>query len=288
MRSHVCNMCNKRLSSYHSLWRHKRNNICRKGEGSHIPIPAKIRENKEELNRILNTCDSPATTKNQELDSDSEKEDSDTEGDVDDDALWEKFAMSCNRGGIDILERLKDIIDLYIWSQNDELFDTIMDDMMRAKNLGYSSADASDFAVYKNKTAIIDAVEICDDEDVDVFWCVLSHRDVQDGCLWFTGEDCYCDECKGTSLLTKVAVFVKMFYAMAHDEIIQKIVKEGDITESIQRHREEILDQYRQAQNLIEAFGIIDDPDRPKFRGKTDSDNEPHGSGMYLNPYTVQ
>ena len=28
-KSYVCDTCNKKLSSYHSLWRHKLNNICR-------------------------------------------------------------------------------------------------------------------------------------------------------------------------------------------------------------------------------------------------------------------
>ena len=29
---HACNICNKKLSSYYSLWRHKRNGICQEGD----------------------------------------------------------------------------------------------------------------------------------------------------------------------------------------------------------------------------------------------------------------
>ena len=318
MRSHVCNNCNKRLSSYHSLWRHKRNAIC-KGKGIDIPIPSKF-SGKEKLSRILdgvtikkkelNNDDSdtesdkeddvhgfnlPIITENQkelEIDSDSEKDEetsSDDENEADDVFLWEKFIMSCNK---EFFQWLEEIIKLYIWSQKDELFERLIADVTSFKNLGYTSPDASDYAVYKNVKDIMEAVKDCEDSQKDVFWCALANRDIQIGCLWFTGLKCRCDECIGNSLLDTVSIFVRTFYAMGHDKIIQKIVKDDDIEKSIQRYREEIIDQCEKAQNFIETLGIVKDPERPTFRwkkdtGNTDSDNEPSGSGMYLNPYVV-
>ena len=113
----------------------------------------------------------------------------------------------------------------------------------------------------------MEAVKNCDDS-IDVFWCALASRDIQIGCLQFTGKKCCCDECIGNSLLDTVSVFVRIFYAMGHDEIIQKIVKDDDIEKSIQRYREEIIDQCEKAQNWIETLGIVKDPDTPTFRWK--------------------
>ena len=268
-----CDQCSKSFASRQSLFKHKKR--CT-GNGLSIvtmPLPATISKNqkenlnrigdtchsenqKKELTKVLNTSDSEKNGDGDEMETTDRKSD-----DAEDVALWEKNFMTCNRGGKDIFEWLEDIIDLYIWSQKDKLFKTIMDDMVHAKKLGYSSSDACDYAVYKNKTDIVEAVKNCDDEDV--FWCAFSNRDIQDGCLF-----------------TKVGVFVRMFYAMGHDKLIRKIVKDGDIGESIQWHRDEILDQYEQAQNLIKARGI--DPYKPKF-----CDIESNGSGMYLNPYVV-
>jgi len=155
--------------------------------------------------------------------------------------LFGKKIMPCYRGDGDIFEWLEDIIDLYIWSQKDKMFEIIMDDVVRAKKLGYSSSYACDYAVNKNKAAIIEAVQNCDDEDS--FWCGFSNRDIQD-----------------------VGVFVRIFFAMDHDKLIQKIVNDEDLEESIQRYQGEILDHYKRAQRLIEARGAIDDPDRLKVR----------------------
>ena len=275
-----CNKCLKSFSCRQSLSVHKKK--C--GNGSTIPLPAKIpNSGKEELTRILDGV-SPIKKK-EEL---SDSEDSDTESDKEDDVLWERFAMFCNRTDTDIFEYLEDIIELYLWSKKDDLFENIMDDMVEIKNLGYSLGDAADFAVCKHREDIIDAVRDCGDIDLEKFWYGLSLRDIQDGCIWFTGEKCYCDECKGRSLLKKVAVFVKKFYAIDHDKIIQKIVKDGGIEKSIQRHSEEILERFKQAQNLIETLGIIDDPNRPKFNWKCDTESvSESGSGMRLNPFVV-
>ena len=61
------------------------------------------------------------------------------------------------------------------------------------------------------------------------------------------------------------------------------------------KHSEEILERFKQAQNLIETLGIIDDPDRPKFNWKCDTESESgsesefeSGSGMRLNPFVVR
>ena len=87
--------------------------------------------------------------------------------------------MSCNK---EFFQWLEEIIKLYIWSQKDELFERLIADVTSFKNLGYSSPDASDYAVDKNVKYIMEAVKNCDDS-IDVFWCALASRDIQIGCL---------------------------------------------------------------------------------------------------------
>ena len=83
---------------------------------------------------------------------------------------------------------------------------------------------------------IVEAVQNCDEEDS--FWCTLP-----------TEMDAF---------FPKLLFIVRIFYAIRHDRLIQKIVNNADIGESIQRHQGKILDQYEQAQNLIEARGAMD------------------------------
>ena len=236
----------------------------------------------ERLSRIVD--DAGKTTSNLEMinddDSDASEtsDDSEDEEEEDDYALWEGFVMSCNRGGRNIFEKLEDMIDLYKWSERDELFQQLMRSVEWAKENNYSLSDAFNFAVHANKTTIVATVANCQPKDDD-FWCALASRDVQSGCKWFTGDNCDCAECIGTSLLTKVRRFVAIFYGMHNDEIIQKILHEVDersddttvdeaIEESIQQHKEEILVRYQQACDLIELCNIRENYNRPKFRWK--------------------
>ena len=42
--------------------------------------------------------------------------------------------------------------------------------------------------------------------------------------------------------------------------------KVKDVEESIDRHKEEILEKFQEACSLIELCGIIDNPNRPSFQ----------------------
>ena len=182
-----------------------------------------------------------------------------------------------------IFERLEGIIELYIWSEKDELFQKLMQDVENAKRMDYSLSEAFDFAVHNNKERIVSSVANCPSDGED-FWCVLSSRDVQDGCKWFSGDDCNCDECCGRSLITKVRTFVKTFYGMQNDDVMQDILTEvnerGDetvddaIEQSLQSHKAEILERYDKACNLIKACNIMDNPNRPKYQWKSEEDDE--------------
>lgn len=230
-----------------------------------------------ELHKMLD--ESEADSDNPELTNESSSDDE--EEDV---YLWERFVMSCNRGkGMSIFEWLEGIIELYMWSEKDELFQKLMQDVENAKRMDYSLSEAFDFAVHNNKDRIVSSVSNCPSDGED-FWCALSSRDVQDGCKWFSGDDCNCDECRGRSLIKKVRSFVKTFYGMQNDDVMQDILTEvnerGDetvddaIEQSLQSHKEEILERYDKACNLIEACNIMDNPNRPKYQWKSEEDDE--------------
>ena len=92
------------------------------------------------------------------------------------------------------------------------------------------------------------------------------------GCKWLTGNECHYEGCFGHSLLTKVQGFVKFFYGMTKEDTIRKILDEvkgdalvRDVKESIERHKDEILEKYQKADKLIEELGIVDNPDRLRF-----------------------
>ena len=209
----------------------------------------KQKGNDDLLNRIFNdsskstTRRSEITTKKMGIIKEEEPSTStsnqivqkDNEDDGDIDGLW-KLLTRYNCRGNDIFELLETITELYRWSKTDKLFKRMLSDVEHATKSGYSSSEAIDYAVYKNKTNIIEAVKNCDDDDDD-FWCGFSNRDIQD-----------------------VGVFVRIFFAMDHDKLIQKIVKDR---QSMLRHRDEILNRYEQAK--IETCG----------------------SGLYLSPFVA-
>ena len=281
-----CDVCGDMFASRQSLFKHKKRR-CGKGlhmssvaSSTHIPISStnvmkkqtsedlrKSNREKSDMTRILDQADSDQ--------SDLTDDSSDSEDDGEDDyALWESFAMSCNRGSKDILEWLDGMLHLYKWSENDTLFQKLMQDVEWAKENGYSLYDSFNYTVHANKDAIVAAVT---DYQTDDFWGTLSSRDILPRCKWFTGDPCHCKGCVGHSLLTKVRRFVELFYGMNNDDTIGKILDEVDdgaeIEESIEQHKDEILNRFHEAHTLIETCGIVDNPNRPKFRVKTDEED---------------
>ena len=106
----------------------------------------------------------------------------------------------------------------------------------------------------------------------DGFWAGLRGKyPMPLECKWLTGDVCYCEGCFGNSLLTKVRRFVEIFYGMGVDGTIQNILDDDgkSIEESIERHKDEIIEEFRKASQLIEDCGIVDDPKRLKFRAES-------------------
>lgn len=284
MSKRLCDTCSKPFACRQSLYMHRKK--C-SGSGNGMATPrfpiVRKKQTSEDLRRVsdrkaeLHKIESETDSDNSELTDES------SDDEEDDEYLWERFVMSCNRGtGQSIFEWLEGIIKLYKWSEKDELFQKIMEDVEKAKRLDYSLSEAFDFAVHNNKDKIVSSVANCPSDDD--FWCALSSRDVQTGCKWLSGDDCNCDECHGSSLIKKVRTFVQIFYGMQNDDVMQDILVEvnergGDktvddaIEESMQRHKEEILKKYDQACNFIETCNIIDDPNRLKFRSESDEEN---------------
>ena len=217
-----CSYCDKTFANRHNLSRHRKafhlKNILSDG----------LRDRGNGLMVDYSKIDQKGDDDDNE-DDDYDDADDDDEDDGNVDGLW-KLLIPYNCKGNDIFGLLEDIIELYRWSQTDKIFKTLMVDVEQARELGYSSSDAIDYALCKSKTDIIEAITNCENEDG--FWSALSNRDIQD-----------------------VGVFVRIFYAMEHDKLIQKIVKDG---EPMQRHPNELRDRYKHA-----------------------------GSGLYLSPFVV-
>ena len=57
---------------------------------------------------------------------------------------------------------------------------------------------------------------------------------------------------------------------------MQKILRSEEggasVRKSMERYKEEILEKYEQARSLIDAWNIVDDPNRPKFACSDEDD----------------
>ena len=222
-------------------------------------------DGKDKLSQIIQDAGNP--------DSDAESGDESGDDDIstveDDYGVWEKFVMPCNRGTKkDIFKWLAGILPIYQWSKEDDLFQKLMQDVENAKEKGCSLPDSFKYAVNNNKDAIVAATTSVKDG----FWAVLRNKvPMPRGCKWLTGDVCYCEGCFGNSLLTKVRRFVEIFYEMGVDDTIQNILDDDgeSIEESIKRHKNEIVEEFQKARQLIEDCGIVDDPKRLRFRAES-------------------
>ena len=86
--------------------------------------------------------------------------------------------------------------------------------------------------------------DVKDDEILNIFGGMARKRDVEDGCAWFTGLRCYCDECNGTSLLSRFRNVALIFHAMENDDVIENIL---DIVREIDPDEDDFEDAVDQA-----------------------------------------
>ena len=188
------------------------------------------------------------------------------ENSEEDNYLWENLVRSCKKTGENIFKCLEEEFLFYKWCKNDEVFLQLLKDVERAKENGYSLKDAFNYAVELRKDLIVASVKGCSGDMCNI-WCVLSKRIEQPGCKWITGQDCYCDECGGGSLLDCVRYSLQMSHDMRKDDVINELELEVDerskdktmnqaVKESIKRHEKEILKKYQEASEFIKGCNI--------------------------------
>ena len=188
---YMCDICNKKLSSYHSLWRHKRNGICQQrkkfnnqeNEYSDIQtVPEIITSDSEsaasenQSNSKFDQTSEDATDDEQQYPTHNKEKSESSESDDDcSDWNWEKLViMSCHNNRWSSLDLFKTYIRFYIDSKRNPLFKSIMNDVADGELHEQSLQKAIQFAVKKNEKSIINTVKNCSDEAEDNdnwFWC---------------------------------------------------------------------------------------------------------------------
>ena len=256
---HTCNNCGKTLSSYHSLWRHRKtcqlkvpSTGTRRSESSsglplsmlniaddvnHTPEIQNIStsEFKEKLHRKSQDADGDDESDTDSGDLSSEEktvyEPDDSNQSEDDsncsDWIWEKLViMSCHNNRWSSLDLFKTYIRFYIDSKRNPLFKSIMNDVADGELHEQSLQKAIQFAVKKNEKSIINNVKNCSDKEEDNdnwFWCRLVELGKDLDCQWLNGKPCYCTKHYGTSMLNTICFFVKLFIDMEKDDLIKEI-----------------------------------------------------------------
>ena len=255
-----CESCLKSYAHRQSLFKHRKRCNGDGKEGQRFSVSAIVPyERKKQISKDLF-----GLVHNDQSDESSEGEFI-SDDDEEDYYLWETLIKLCERSGETILNCLKKVFLFYKWAENDEVVQELLKDVEWAKGNGYSLKNAFNHAVELRKDLIVTSVKNCD--DACNFWCVLSNERIpQPGCKWFTGQNCNCDECCGTSLLEIAQLFLQIFHEMRKDDVINDIEVEVDergnktmnlaVEESIERHRKEILKKYQEANEYIKDFNI--------------------------------
>ena len=211
-----CNTCSKSYAHRQSLFKHKK----RCGNG------ITKRESTAPIGKTLKDNESP-TSENF--------------------SFWNEVIIPHESDQRTAMESMEGFLVLYQWFEKDELIMKMMKDLEWAKELG--CADVSDSVVRKYKPEIIASLARCRKDDTNI-WYNLSTRDLQNGCQWFSAENCHCDECCGGSLLDVIKYLLEIFRGMRKDDLIQNIVEDiskgGEkdaIRESLYKYKKEINDK---------------------------------------------
>ena len=155
----------------------------------------------------------------------------------------------------DPLEVFEGFIDLFMQSEDDELFNQLMDRISSAIYIPIAIEDTLD----ENYDAIVNAIG----DKNKSFWFELGKEGKNWKCEWFTGKQCECTECGGLSIHDVVKAFIKLFLEMQNDELIQRI--ESDIDEmddlplcarigrAIKKYEDDIEEKLQKARNKLDA-----------------------------------
>ena len=246
MESHTCSICGKILASPQSLWNHKQRHS---------------REDKSKNTALADMVTDSDSEDPRETDDATDMASSDTD-DENHDWIWEKLViLSCYNDRYSSLDLFKTYIRFHIDSQNNSLFQSIMNDV--------TDGGSIQFAVKMNAESITDAVNSCseNDDSDDWFWCGLAEQRGELNCQWLDGEPCNCTEHNGISMLDTTSFFVKLFIDMEKDDLIEEI--ESDIKQKsremslndainqiVTNRKDEILSAFREARKTVDAFGI--------------------------------
>lgn len=293
---HICPNCGKTLSSYKCLWRHKKN--CKFG-GEFNNNKNNITSAKQDLNELINACDESSESKTDKNDDKRSSTDSgngessshhelsneevsssdESSGEMNDLVVAENLAFweyAVRRWTEDhVCRNLVEEILLYKIKETDELLQDIIYDADNAMSKGCPLIDAVHFATEKYKDLIMQSITSeCPDKDVDEvihlnFWCALTNRFVQPGCKYYDGEDCSCDECKGTGIISTIKPLIVGLILAENDDLIQKLIHKinekfdqdnemewNDASKFvIRQHKTEILMKYNKAKGILHEFG---------------------------------
>ena len=166
----------------------------------------------------------------------------------DGDFLWEKLAILTSISD-DPVEAFAGFVALFMRSEDDELFNRIMDHVTRAKYKFLGIEEAVD----DNYIAIVNAVG----DAREKFWHGLKKEGENWKCEWFSGKDCDCEDCEGLSIRDLVEVFIKLFLEMQKDELIQNMESDIDdmedlpfcvrIHHAIKKYKHEIEERLQEA-----------------------------------------
>ena len=140
------------------------------------------------------------------------------------DVLWKNLANLTSITDDDPIEVFKGFIEILMKSENDDLFNRIMNQTIGRITNDYHKPIAIEETIDENYDAIVNAAG-----DEKGFWNELLEKGKNWKCVWFTGKQCDCVDCEGKSIRDVVRVYVKLFLDMQDDDFIQKI--ESDIDE---------------------------------------------------------
>ena len=287
---HPCQSCGKTLSSYKSLWRHKK--TCKlSGHGlrfnQHASSDKLIAKRNEELEKVGHEVDddaekvledliieadghqsTEASESNEENSEDesmesNESDDSDKNkasdgSDVDtDDALWRDLIKVSSSGNQTAFDALFGIYYLYK-SSHGKLFQKMLQDVEYAKkSLNMAESKSIEYALRENEDSILEMMKNCEKHRGNELWCSILYT--KPGCRMFTGEDCECRLC-GYGVLNRIKPFLEMFYGMKHDDLMKKIdadvitriVKNKETLEEAMKH---VFDRYRK--EILETIDLM-------------------------------
>ena len=212
-------------------------------------------------------------------------------------SLWEHFAVMSQRDKQSILLTVITYLNSYLEFQKDPSYQIIMNDVIsNEKYMAFKPALIN--AIRKHRDLILQSVEKCrrnctHDPHSTNIWCILADQSINQDCCWFSGSECFCNDCKGASIFRSFYHFATIFHIMeTKDELIHKILKDAQsensrdlldgIISAVEKNEEAIqrkMDEAIQSLNRC-VWGEEEDLDF--------SPTSKHGSGMRLNPYAHQ